>query len=195
MPGAICKGGDNFWYMGQSGGPALTSRVLRKYYLILHPCFVRQLPYDPQACLFKSILQCFLDVSRWQLPNFFFFMKWRIGPFFFEACALQVHVTWFPWIATICTYSLLPESTDFGTYLMVQWLGFHTSTSGGTGSIPGWGTKTPKLLGVDKRKEKENEVILIPDEALIWVLSIYLKSFQGHCHKSIFICKVPNSQS
>ena len=26
---------------------------------------------------------------------------------------------------------------------MVQWLGLHVSTSGGTGSIPGWGTKVP----------------------------------------------------
>ena len=26
-------------------------------------------------------------------------------------------------------------------YLVVQWLGFHTSTAGLTDSIPGWGTK------------------------------------------------------
>ena len=29
----------------------------------------------------------------------------------------------------------------WGTFLAVQWLGFHASTAGGMGSIPGWGTK------------------------------------------------------
>ena len=147
MLGAICRGRDNFWQMDQPRGLALISQGLRK-------CFVRQLPYDPQAFLFKSILQCLLNVSKWQLLNFFFFLKWRIEPFFFEACALKVHVTWFPWITTLCTYSLLPESTDFGTFLMVQWLGFHTSTSGGTGSIPGWGTKTPQVAWCEQKKRK-----------------------------------------
>ena len=30
-----------------------------------------------------------------------------------------------------------------GNYLEVQWFGRHASTAGGTGSIPGWGTKIP----------------------------------------------------
>ena len=29
----------------------------------------------------------------------------------------------------------------FGNSLALQWLGLHASTAGGTGSIPGWGTK------------------------------------------------------
>ena len=32
----------------------------------------------------------------------------------------------------------------WGNSLAVQWLGLHTSTAGGTGSIPGWGTKIPQ---------------------------------------------------
>ena len=34
-------------------------------------------------------------------------------------------------------------SLSLGTSLAVQWLGFHTSTAEGTGSIPGQGIKTP----------------------------------------------------
>ena len=30
-----------------------------------------------------------------------------------------------------------------GTSLVVQWLGFHASTAGGAGSVPGGGTKMP----------------------------------------------------
>ena len=87
----------------------------------------------------------------------FFFLKWRIDPFFFKACALKVLVTRFPWIAILCTYSLLPESTDLGTFLMVQWLGFHTSTAGGAGSIPGPGTKIShaKWQGLPYPAEKD----------------------------------------
>ena len=34
----------------------------------------------------------------------------------------------------------------FGTSLEVQWLGLCTSTAGGTGSIPGWGTMIPHAV-------------------------------------------------
>ena len=30
-----------------------------------------------------------------------------------------------------------------GTFLVVQWLGLHTFTAEGMGSIPGWRTKIP----------------------------------------------------
>ena len=33
------------------------------------------------------------------------------------------------------------KTGDSGTSLLVQWLRLSTSTAGGTGSIPGWGTK------------------------------------------------------
>ena len=42
------------------------------------------------------------------------------------------------------------KSTEFkwplraGTTLVVQWLTLHASTAGGSGSIPGWGTKMPQ---------------------------------------------------
>ena len=44
---------------------------------------------------------------------------------------------------------LLPEilmlalKLYMGTSLVVQWLRCHTSTAGGMGLIPGWGTKIP----------------------------------------------------
>ena len=42
---------------------------------------------------------------------------------------------------------------------MVQWLGFHASTAGVTGSIPGGGTKIPHatLCGQKKKKKKKPE--------------------------------------
>ena len=43
--------------------------------------------------------------------------------------------------------------------LAVQWLGLHASTAGGTGSIPGQGTKIPHALqhGQIKEKKKKKE--------------------------------------
>ena len=37
----------------------------------------------------------------------------------------------------------------------VQWLRFHTSTVGGLGSIPGWGTKIPRALQNSLKKKKK----------------------------------------
>ena len=37
---------------------------------------------------------------------------------------------------------------------MVQWLRLHTSTAGGTGSIPGWGTKIPHAERCSQNKIK-----------------------------------------
>ena len=41
---------------------------------------------------------------------------------------------------------------------MVQWLRYHASTAGGTGSDPGQGTKIPHAMqhGQKKKKEKKN---------------------------------------
>ena len=41
----------------------------------------------------------------------------------------------------------------FGTSLAVQWLRVHASTVGGTGSIPGWGTKIPHAAGHSQKKK------------------------------------------
>ena len=38
----------------------------------------------------------------------------------------------------------LIKNNSGGTSLVVQWLRLHTSTAGGTGSIPGLGTKIPR---------------------------------------------------
>ena len=40
--------------------------------------------------------------------------------------------------------------------LAVQWLGLYTFIAGGWGSIPGWGTKTQKLLGGEKKKKQQD---------------------------------------
>ena len=40
-----------------------------------------------------------------------------------------------------------------GNSLVAQWLGLYTSTAGGTGSIPGQGTKIPMLHVVAKTKQ------------------------------------------
>ena len=38
---------------------------------------------------------------------------------------------------------------------MVQWWGLHASTAGGTGSIPGLGTKIPEAAWRGQKKEKK----------------------------------------
>ena len=38
-----------------------------------------------------------------------------------------------------------------GTFLVVQWLRLHSSNAGGTGSIPGWGTKMPHAVWHHRR--------------------------------------------
>ena len=35
---------------------------------------------------------------------------------------------------------------SLGSSLVAQWSGLHASTAGGTGSIPGQGTKTPQAV-------------------------------------------------
>ena len=44
-----------------------------------------------------------------------------------------------------------------GTSLAVQWLGLHTSTVGGTGLIPGRGTKTPPATQCRPPHQKKEE--------------------------------------
>ena len=41
-----------------------------------------------------------------------------------------------------------------GTSLVVQWLILHASTAGGTGWIPGWGTKIPQATWRGQKKKK-----------------------------------------
>ena len=38
------------------------------------------------------------------------------------------------------------KNDDVGNSLVVQWLGLHTFTAEGAGSIPGWGTKIPQAV-------------------------------------------------
>ena len=45
-----------------------------------------------------------------------------------------------------------------GTSLEIQWLRLHTSTSGGMGLIPGWGTKIPHPTCNTVKKIKKNKM-------------------------------------
>ena len=49
----------------------------------------------------------------------------------------------------------------FGTSLVVQWLKLRASTAGGTGSIPGQGTKIPHACGAAKKKNGCFLVLLV----------------------------------
>ena len=40
--------------------------------------------------------------------------------------------------------------------MAVQWFGLNTSTAGGSGLIPGWGTEVPQVCSIAKKKKKEN---------------------------------------
>ena len=44
-----------------------------------------------------------------------------------------------------------------GSSLAVQWLGLRASTAGGTGSIPGQGTKIPHAMVCPKKKKKSHK--------------------------------------
>ena len=45
----------------------------------------------------------------------------------------------------------------YGTSLVVQWLRLHTPNGGGTGSIPGWGTKIPHATQHAQKKPKKTK--------------------------------------
>ena len=46
---------------------------------------------------------------------------------------------------------------DAGNSLGVQWLGFQASTAGGTGSIPGQGTKIPPAARCAQKTNKQQQ--------------------------------------
>ena len=48
------------------------------------------------------------------------------------------------------------ENIMLGTSLVVQWLRLWASNAGGSGLIPGWGTKILHAMKYDQKKEKEN---------------------------------------
>ena len=48
-----------------------------------------------------------------------------------------------------------------GNSLVVQWLGLHTLTAEGLGSIPGQGTKIPQAAQQKKKKEKERKKAIL----------------------------------
>ena len=49
------------------------------------------------------------------------------------------------------------ETVTAGTSLAVQWLGLHTSTEGGTVSIPGLGAKIPHATWRSQKKKKKEK--------------------------------------
>ena len=63
---------------------------------------------------------------------------------------------------------------------MVLWLGLQTSTAGGTGSIPDWGTKI--LQAAQPQKETYSHVLNMP----ILLCKIQLPLVFDHCYSSNF---------
>ena len=49
-----------------------------------------------------------------------------------------------------------------GTSLVVEWLRCHTSTAGGMGLIPSWGTKIPHVVQSGQKRIIYNQRILLP---------------------------------
>ena len=43
----------------------------------------------------------------------------------------------------------------YGAFLVVEWLKLHASTAGGSGSIPGQGTKIPYAAQHNQKKKKK----------------------------------------
>ena len=53
---------------------------------------------------------------------------------------------------------------DTGTSLVVQWLGLCASTTGGTGLIPGWGTRILHATWRGQKKKKKIETRNVDQE-------------------------------
>ena len=66
-----------------------------------------------------------------------------------------------------------------GTSLVVQWLGLHASTSGGTDSIPGWGTKI--LSAVQCGQKKKKDFFFLPS-LVLWPLVANVLNPRGFPH-------------
>ena len=49
------------------------------------------------------------------------------------------------------------QKTQYGNSLALQWVGLHTSTAEGPGSIPDWGTKIPQAKPCSMVKTKTNQ--------------------------------------
>ena len=58
------------------------------------------------------------------------------------------------------------EIKETGTSLEVQWLWLHAPNAGGTGSIPGCGTKIPHAIPRGQKKKKKKEI----KETALWVV-------------------------
>ena len=55
---------------------------------------------------------------------------------------------------------------------MIQWLGLHASTAGGTGLIPSQGTKITQGIWLGKKKKKKQTfLIILPNFKLIFVVA------------------------
>ena len=55
------------------------------------------------------------------------------------------------------------RETGRGNSLEVQWLGLRASTAGGTGLVPGWGTKIPPVTWLGKQTKKRNRKACVRD--------------------------------
>ena len=56
---------------------------------------------------------------------------------------------------------------------MVQWLIFHTSTVGGTGSIPGWRTKIPHAAQCSEKMKKLFKCNLLAQPCVYMIVTQY----------------------
>ena len=74
----------------------------------------------------------------------------------------HINISWHGWSiqsSPVGSQELLFKSKIVGTSLAVQWLSLRTSTAGGTGSIPSWGTKIPRVVQCGQKKKKSKIVI------------------------------------
>ena len=62
--------------------------------------------------------------------------------------------------------------TLMGNFLVVQWLGLHTSSAGGRGSIHGWGTKIPHGTWCSQKKIKKKDDF---DESDLFAVSVAVR--------------------
>ena len=75
------------------------------------------------------------------------------------------------------------QVTSHWDSLAIQWLGLHSSTAGGTGSIPGHG---PKILQAPQPKKKKLLFIKVDSQGRGTTFIIVFKLSTGHSHHVLF---------
>ena len=93
------------------------------------------------------------------------------------------------YIYTVEHYSIT-KTKEIRNSLAVQWLGFCTSTAGGRGSIPGWGTKFLHACGAVSTKKETTPLATTWMDLETVILNAVSQKEKGKYHMVSLICRI-----